>query len=281
MTPFHRVVMTDGSIGSQSKPDIRRKVGLLKDEGIITQNGRILNFNEILFTDFISSQPLKLLREEQERIGESIGFDNTTDREFRMILGLDISYRGMEAQGAGVIMDRGEVVHEIVIRQKVGFPYISTYLSYRELPVYLKIMHKLQREDIQTDLIMVDGNGILHPRRCGIGAHLHILTGLPVVGIAKSRLCGDVGEFKPLRNIINDLDQRNHPDHARAAEMRFEGESRGYAYIHNSRKVKKPIFISPGGGISFRDALKIVVRHSRFRLPEPIRKAHELASAWR
>jgi len=307
VVPCHRVVMSDGTPGGYAGLHTPHKIALLEKEEVYFEGGSVRNFEERLFTDFRTDYPLKTLREEQERVAKAIAIPEEGNKEkeqeneenrnkkeqgwqekFPKILGLDVSYRGREAQGAGVLFDNGIPVKTVKVRMKVKFPYITGFLSYREIPVYLRILEKLKSEDALPDLLMVDGNGVLHPIGCGIGAHLHYLTGIPVVGVAKSHLCGTVGEFRKLWDFLPSFSGTGL---ARAAEVRFEknttckscessGELRGFACIQNIRRIKKPVFVSPGGGVSFIEALAVVAGLSGFRVPEPIRAAHRLAGEW-
>ncbi len=275
VVPCHRVIMSDGAPGGYAGPHTEKKIALLRKEGVYFQDGRVRDFEGILFRDFETTYPLRTLREEQQRIGQEIVIPEEQHRDFKTVLGLDISYHDREARGAGVLFEEDEVIEEVVVEGRVDFPYISTYLSYRELPVYLRVLEQLKQKGIVPELVMTDGNGILHPRGCGIGAHLYHLTGLPVVGVAKSRLCGTTGEFREMLEFGVDCTGKGI-----AAEVHYDGNLLGHAFIYNAKKVKNPVFVSPGGGVSFQDGLRAVAGCSRFRLPEPIRAAHRLASRW-
>ncbi len=288
LVPCHRVVMSDGTPGGYAGPHTPRKIALLEKEGVYFEGGRVKDFEERLFTDFRTDYPLNTLRDEQEKVAKSIVIPENSKGEFPRIFGLDVSYHGREAQGAGVLFENGIHVKTVRVRVNVNFPYITGFLSYREIPVYLRILANLKSKDALPDLLMVDGNGVLHPIGCGIGAHLHYLTGIPVVGVAKSHLCGTVGEFRELRNFLPSFSGTGLE---RAAEVRFEknvnresgessGELRGFACIQNIRRIKNPVFVSPGGGVSFIEALAVVAGLSRFRVPEPIRAAHRFAGEW-
>ena len=130
----------------------------------------------------------------------------------------------------------------------MDFPYIPTYLAYREIPIITKIIEKLEQK---PDMVMVDGNGILHPFGIGIASHLGVVMNIPTIGVAKGLLCGEE------KNGI----------------ITINGSLSGYALHHS----KKPIFVSPGHRVSTETALKIVKHFLRYRLPEPIRHAHILA----
>lgn len=286
VVPCHRVVMSDGTPGGYAGPHTHRKIALLEREGVYFENGRLRDFEGHLFTDFRTDYPLRALREEQERIAAAIEIPENSGKGFSRIIGLDVSYSGREAQGAGVLFENGKPVRSIKLRMRVNFPYITGFLSYREIPIYLEILERLTLEGALPDLIMVDGNGLMHPAGCGIGTHLHYLTGIPVVGVAKSHLCGRVGKFRGLKDFLPFFSGTGLE---RAAEVRGEkdgdcnsgespGKLLGFAYIQNVRRIKNPVFVSPGGGISFKEALNVVAAYSIYRVPEPIRAAHGIAN---
>lgn len=153
-----------------------------------------------------------------------------------------------------------EAVHAV---SKIRFPYIPGLLSFREVPGVLEAHRKLQQ---LPDVILCDGQGIAHPRRLGLASHLGLCLNVPTVGCAKKRLCGEheppdlhKGSFTPLY---------------------LQGEAVGYVY--RSRDRVKPIYISPGHLADLESSRELIRRClGRFRLPEPIRYAHQLATRLR
>lgn len=141
------------------------------------------------------------------------------------------------------------------------FPYISGFLSFREIPVILKALAKLS---LKPDFFMVDGQGIAHPRRFGIASHLGVITNLPSIGVAKSRLCGKFsapGDLKGSHSSLTD-----------------KGEIIGYAL--RSKERTKPLFISPGHKFDLGTALEITIKTLRkHRLPEPTRLADKISKS--
>jgi len=110
------------------------------------------------------------------------------------IAGIDI---GFEEQGqitrAAVVLLRFpdlETLDQAVARRPTGFPYVPGLLSFREIPAALDALVKLR---VEPDLLLCDGQGYAHPRRFGLACHLGLLTGLPSIGVAKSRLIGEHG----------------------------------------------------------------------------------------
>lgn len=141
------------------------------------------------------------------------------------------------------------------------FPYVPGLLSFREIPAIQEALSCLPQ---QPDLLMVDGQGIAHPRRLGIAAHLGVITGLPAIGIAKKRLIGKYLEPAPDKGATSDLMDK--------------GELIGH--VLRSKEKCNPLFISAGHRISLDSALKIVQRClTKYRLPEPTRIADQI-SKW-
>ncbi|MDM7323810.1 MAG: endonuclease V [Thermus sp.] len=138
------------------------------------------------------------------------------------------------------------------------FPYIPGLLSFREAPAYLEALKNLPE---LPEALLVDGQGIAHPRGLGIASHLGVHLDLPSIGVAKSLLYGRLEAPLPLEagSAVRLLSPKGHP--------------LGYAY--RSRRGVKPLFISPGHRVGLEEALDFVRRlPTRFRLPEPLRLAH-------
>ncbi len=145
----------------------------------------------------------------------------------------------------------------------VPFPYIPGLLSFREVPPLLETHAKLVKK---PDVLLCDGQGIAHPRRLGFAAHLGLCLGIPTVGCAKSRLCGEHGPLV-LRK-------------GRSAPLFLGPEQVGLVYC--SRDGVKPLYLSPGHLADIASSMKLVSRCvRRYRIPEPLRLAHILATRLR
>ena len=178
----------------------------------------------------------------------------------RFIAGVDISAekaQGM-ATGAVVVLEYPELelVETQVVQGRPNFPYVPGLLSFRESPLTLAACEKLS---ITPDLILVDGQGIAHPRRLGLASHLGLLLDTPTIGCAKSLLCG----------------QHEEPafDAGSYIEVVDKGETIGVAL--RTRAGVKPIYVSIGHKVDLETAIHWVLECCRgYRLPEPTRLAH-------
>ncbi len=153
-----------------------------------------------------------------------------------------------------------ECIEYAVARRPTCFPYVPGLLSFREIPAVLEALAQLQG---RPDLLLCDGQGIAHPRRFGIAAHLGVLCDIPAIGVAKSRLVGSHGTLPDQRGAW--------------VPLRDGGEIIGA--VLRTRCGVKPLFISPGHRISLPTAVRFVLAcTTRYRLPETTRWAHRLAS---
>lgn len=205
-------------------------------------------------------------RQLQEKLRSQIDL-SPLKKPCRFIGGSDISFNKKEriVYAAMVVLDldNGTVVEEAGLVDSVSFPYIPGFLSFREVPPLLKVWKKLR---LKPDVLMLDGHGIMHPRGMGVATHFGLEAGVPTLGCAKKRLIGEYTE--------PELQQGS------ASPLYYQGELRGYVY--RSRTGVKPVFISPGTGMSLENALDFARRTiGRYRLPEPTRLAHQLANRLR
>lgn len=181
----------------------------------------------------------------------------------RFVAGVDISVprTGKIARGAIVVLSYPgpELIEIQIAEQEIDFPYIPGLLSFREAPVILSACEKLSTT---PDLVLVDGQGIAHPRRLGIASHLGLLWDKPTIGCAKSRLCG---KHAPVGTERGD-----------SAKL-VDGKETIGAVLRTRTNIK-PLFISTGHKISLETAVQWVLNcSSGYRLPEPTRLAHQAA----
>ncbi len=215
---------------------------------------------------------LEFLKKEQLSLRKRLNLaDRLELRKIRYIAGIDLTYLDIwknptEGIACAVVLDLKNDLKVIEVKyavREVNFPYIPTFLAYRELPLVLEVAKKLEGH---VDVFILDGMGIMHPRRMGIAAHFGVLRDCVSIGCAKSFLIGDYKE------------PENEPLSYESVEI--EGEKVGYAL--RSKRNTKPIFISPGNNITCEAALKVSIKClKRHKIPEPTRLAHNYLQIYR
>lgn len=187
-------------------------------------------------------------------------------KSIRYVAGLDAAYSKDPPMifAAAVVMDflSPERVEKALFMGECTYPYIPGKLFQREGEALLKAYARLKTG---VDLVFVDGNGILHPEKAGIGAEIGRRLKVPTVGCAKSLL---VGSHKPVENGRGSLQW-----------IYYRGEIHGACL--RTREGIKPLYVSIGFGLLLEEAIDITLRLSRFRLPEPIREAHRFAEEYK
>ena len=215
---------------------------------------------------------LESLKRIQTECGRKIAETDGVDlNKVRYIGGMDLTFKDLkrnptEALVSLVVVDRLTLkpVEAIVHKTKVEFPYIPTFLAFRELPALLEVYDKSR---IKPDVFFIDGQGKIHPRRCGIAAHFGVETGSVAVGVAKSHL---YGKYAPPCEKRGCLSYVKDPK---------TGEVLG-AVLRTKNKTQ-PVFVSVGNNISLPSAIRLVLETSKYRVPEPTRLAHNLLQAER
>lgn len=201
-------------------------------------------------------------RQIQDEVRSHVSQKNGRElRNVRHVAGVDCSLRDGMATAAVVILafDSLQVVETVVVQKPLVFPYVPGLLSFRECPAILAAFKQIK---LQPELVMVDGQGIAHPRRIGIAAHLGVLLDKPAIGCAKSRLIGTHDEPYHVAGYYTDLWDRRELIGA----------------VLRTRERCNPLFISIGHKIDLPTALDLVLHCCRgYRLPEPTRMAHQAA----
>ncbi|KAF9599816.1 hypothetical protein IFM89_001762 [Coptis chinensis] len=203
--------------------------------------------------------------------------DQALREKLKYVGGVDLSFSKEDpsiACGALIVVDLNNdmnIVYEDFSVVKLQIPYIPGFLGFREAPVLVKLLEKMKSEahPFYPQLLMVDGNGILHPQGFGLACHLGVLSGLPTIGIGKNlhhvdglTQSGVRQSLEAEENSTRDLIiLTGHSGHTLGAAMRSTHDS------------LKPIFISTGHRVSLDTAIKIVEMTCKYRIPEPIRQA--------
>jgi deoxyribonuclease V len=181
------------------------------------------------------------------------------------LAGVDVAYPSeYEAVASYVLIDArtAQLQWSAAVRRKIVFPYITSFLGFRELPPLLAAIQQARRAGRLAEALLVDGSGVLHQRHAGIASHLGVLTGLTTVGVTKRLLCGqvDIGGM----------------DWGEARDVVHEGQVVGVA-LRTTPRSRRPIFVSPGHKCDLRFCQTVVHMMLRGRrLPEPLYWADRL-----
>lgn len=191
----------------------------------------------------------------------------------RRLAGADVAYdrRSDAVWAAVVVLDFPglELVEIAEAAAAAPFPYVPGFLTFREGPVLVQAFRALR---IAPDVVIFDGQGIAHPRRLGIAAHMGILLEIPAIGCAKRRLTGRHEDPGPRRGDRRPL-WAGGPRGGRGARI---------GTVLRTREGVRPVYVSPGHLCDHRGAARIVLRAATgFRLPEPVRRAHARVTALR
>ncbi len=201
---------------------------------------------------------LEELKRLQEQLASRVVLkDKYSIDEIEYVVGVDQAFAGDKVISAAVKLsfpDLEELEHVTTV-EDAKFPYIPTFLMFREGDPAVNAVKKVLSG---KTVILVDGSGIAHPRKCGLATFISLSTGEPAIGITKKKLYGNIKE-EGNRTLLVD------------------GE-RIIGYVLKTCKRCKPIYISPGSFISPETSLRITEMCLRgYKLPEPIRIAHKLA----
>ncbi len=194
----------------------------------------------------------------QVLLSKKILAEDKLPEKIRLVAGVDVAYVGDFGIGAVAVLDYDslELLESQTAIGKVTFPYVPTLLSFREIPPAMACIRKLK---LQPDVFLADAHGLAHPRRFGFASHLGLAIGKPTIGVAKSRLVGEITELGKNVFLVHD------------------GEVVGS--VVTTRIGAKPVYVSVGNLVSLSTAVKIVAHCTRGgRIPEPLAAAHRLAS---
>jgi deoxyribonuclease V len=203
----------------------------------------------------------------QRQLAPKVSCDGDT-RNVHLVAAADVAYverapawAASTARAAVVVMSYPglELVERAVVEAPVTFPYVPGLLSFRETPA---IAAAFERITTTPDLLLVDGHGYAHPRRFGFASHVGLLAGIPTIGCAKSRLCGEATDPGLERGSTTVLRHNDEP----------------IGIVVRTRRGARPLYVSTGHLITAESAAEWVLRlTTTHRLPEPARIADLLS----
>lgn len=180
------------------------------------------------------------------------------------LCGVDVSFFSDRTYAIATVVilsfPKLEVLWERSAAFRLSVPYVPGFLAFREVPALSQLMSSVPKR-LKPQVVLVDGNGALHPRGCGAATHLGITMDLPAIGVAKDVL--QVGHV-------------NSSSAARIASGLVPGTWAALCPVAGLFKPKaggKPLVVSPGHRISLSTAMRLVVAICRAQHPEPIRQA--------
>jgi deoxyribonuclease V len=259
--PCHRVVLSDGKVGKYSAPGgTARKAQLLAGEGVAVKDGKISDFENVLFTGFEGPRPLEKLRSYQLSLLPKLSL-NDERGPHSSLMAVDVAYTDIGAFAAGVLFGLREnrPGPAVSLHLAVDFPYIPTFLAFREIPAIKAVLESLPR---RPQLLLIDGNGTLHPHGIGIASQAGIELDIPTIGVAKSLLCGELAS-----------DPQNIGD---AVQVLVGGKPLGHA-LRVSASPGGIVYVSPGHMVSPGTAVGTVKSLVWNGQVGPLRRAHTAA----
>ncbi len=196
------------------------------------------------------------LKSMQQETAKQFKVDETLKiSDVKKIAGFDVTYDGDQAVCAGVVLDAKtmkvlEVKHIVT---KAPMNYVPGFLAFREGPPILQVYYDFENE---PDVIMIDGHGIAHPRKCGLAAYIGVELVKPTIGVAKDLLDGE----EQGDNIV------------------IDGQI--VAQKVSTRKHARPVIVSPGNLVTVDFAAELVKKTiiPPHKLPEPLHIAHKIAN---
>jgi deoxyribonuclease V len=198
---------------------------------------------------------LEQLAKEQEELAKVVRKYDDATPSYPIVIGVDVAYSDDRAAGAATALNAStkELVASITLVRDILSDYIPGFFQLREGPILIELLKDLKTPGI----VLVDGNGILHPRRFGLASYLGVTMNIPTIGVAKKLLLGTIGARTGC-----------------TADILHDGEIIGRALW---LKERKPLYVSIGHRISLDSAIAVVSNSSVDGYPEPLRRAHRLS----
>ena len=204
---------------------------------------------------------LAALRREQESLAARVRLTPLRQPP-TTVAGVDVAIAGERIVAVAVLYDLATLteLESAWVAARPALPYIPGFLAFREGPAMAAAVRRLSR---RPDLLIADGQGLAHPKRCGLACHLGVELELPALGCAKSRLIGSYAE----------------PGSERGARSALYDRAEVVGAVLRTRSRVKPVFVSPGHLLTLDEAVALVLACSGgYRLPEPQRRADRLAA---
>lgn len=213
-----------------------------------------------------------------ENATKVIEIDTFNVDDIVLIGGLDISFdKEDETRGCAYItiynIQTHKVVHEIYQVCTLTVPYVSGYLGFREVALYLPLLERLKGTEFYPDVLMVDGFGILHHRGFGSASHIGVVLDIPTIGVGKTLLCMDGLDEAEVKSAFRS-ECKSAGDFIYLTGASAAPQHKVYgAALKSAGSCVNPIFVTVGHKISLSTAIALTMRCSKYRIPEPIRNS--------
>lgn len=255
--PLHRVIRATGEPGEYAIGGTAAKCARLSAEGVAIDD-QAIDLARFGFDQFETAFPLQMLETWQREMAAA-AMVAPPEAPILRVAGVDLSYR---SPGEGVAaymlceLPETKIIYEKNYAGPTRFPYITSFLAFRETPLLLDLLAEVARDGGPlADVLLVDGSGILHPRGIGSATQLGVVSGYRTIGVTKKHLCGE-------GNIADIALGEDRP-------VRIDGQVVGVAMRFTASR--RPIFVSPGHRIDLATAIQVVrATFAGHRLPEPI-----------
>ena len=200
------------------------------------------------------------------------------DGNFIYLGGVDISFivgDDVTACACYVVINNNlEIVYQATKMVEMTAPYIPGFLAFREAKFLTDLVEeqKNHRPEVTPSALLVDGNGVLHPRQCGLACHIGVDTGLPSVGVAKNlhqvQEYGDQFSRESVKKRFSELQHTGEYITLATTGGKILG-----AALKTSAESCNPVYVSVGSGLCLTSAVELVSKVARYRIPEPTRQA--------
>lgn len=185
-------------------------------------------------------------------------------RKLKRIACIDVSFKEDVAKGAIVVesFPEGKILEEKTLLRKLSFPYIPGLFAFREGPLIIELFYSLKN---RPDLIILDAQGIAHPRGLGLASQVGVVLNTPSIGVSKSNLYGYYEEPSLKKGSFSFI---YHPQTKEKIGL-----------LLRTKDKTRPLFISPGHLVNLKNCLDVLLKLSgNFRIPDILRAAHRLSS---
>ena len=202
-----------------------------------------------------------------------------TPETLSLIGGMDISFSKKDpsyAVSALIICDSNlKCIYEKYQLVKMTEPYVPGFLAFREVNHLKSLLDSLKKEspDKFPEIILCDGNGILHPKRFGIACHLGVLEDVPTIGCSKNVFAAEgITDRK-----VKELARSNLKKKGDYVELKGNNGDILALAVKSSEESINPIIVSVGHRVGVKTALEVFNKCTVFRVPEPIRLADKIS----